>query len=311
MGPDFSPFIDTLARLQLYVLSQPRSGSLQKYFQDIVTAYTKRQLTQRLDRLNGISGMVEEVSKLGGAFFQDIPISCFSNAILWDKDFLWTGYPRTIDESSCEEERALRILGLPSWSWVGWMGHIRFAKDFDDMPTTGRLRFYGYTLEEGLMELETSEQSHAEKEIWESFSEASQLPRAVLPTKFWDNKQTEVGIRDLPSSLPESPLLCFWTSTATIRIQARGRKSCFTTKTGKLVSLGFQIFIPPGEARKLDLIVLGDQSYIQINGTPAVAVIAVRWESEIAYREPYGLETIAYNDWKEIGSLSWRRIIMG
>ncbi|KAK4158895.1 HET-domain-containing protein [Cladorrhinum sp. PSN259] len=311
IGPGFSPFIDTFALLQLYALIQPNSGSLQKHFAKILTAYTKRELTQRIDRLNGISGIIENLSKIGGRFFQGIPSSCFSNAILWDRDFLWTGWPRVIDERSCQEEEELRVQGLPSWSWVGWMGYIRFAKDFDDEPMNGRLRFYGYTPDEGLAELENSEQAYAQKKAWGSYSGASQMPRAYLPREFWDFERTEVKLEDLPSLTAETPLLCFWTSSATIELRANGRKNCFKTKTGNTVSLGLRIFVPPGEVKSLELIVLGDQSYIQIEGTPAVAVIAIRWENSIAYREPYGLETISYRNWKEIEGVCWKRIIMG
>lgn len=196
--PDFMPFIDTFAMLQLYAVIQPDSGNLQEHFANILTAYTKRQLTQRIDRLNGISGILENMSKICSRFFQGIPTSCFSNAILWDRDFLWTG-SQVINERSCQEEEELRVQGLPSWSWVGWMGHIRFAKDFDDKSMNGRLRFYGYTSDEGLAELEISEQTYAQKESWESYSGGAQVPRAYLPKEFWYFERTEVKLEDLPS----------------------------------------------------------------------------------------------------------------
>ena len=107
-------------------------------------------------------------------------------------------------------------------------------------------------------------------------------------------------LEDLSSLVPETPLLCFWTSAATIELQASGRENCFMTRTEKTVSLGLRVFVPPGEVKKLELIVLGDQSYIQVDGKPAVAVVAIRWECGIAYREPFGLETVAYRNWEEI-----------
>jgi hypothetical protein len=311
IGSDFTPFIDTFALLQLYASIQPNSDSIQKTFTNIVTAYARRQLTQKIDRLNGISGILENMSKIGGRFFQGIPTSCFSNAILWDRDFTWTGWPRVIDERSCREEEELRVEALPSWSWVGWMNHIRFAKDFDDIPMNGRLRFYGYTPDEGLVELEISKQTSAQKKAWVSYSGASHMPRAYLPKEFWDFERTEVKLEDLPSSTPKTPLLCFWTSSAAVELRANGKNVFFKTKTGNTVSLGLRIFVPPGEVKSLELIVLGDLSYMQINGTPAVAVIAIRWENNIAYREPYGLVTIRYRDWKETEGICWKRIVMG
>lgn len=95
--------MNTFARLQFFstALIRTYSGSLQTHLQDILTAYTKKQLTNRKDRLNGISGILEEVSKICGPFFQGVPLSCFSNAILWDRDFLWFGFPQVVDERSC------------------------------------------------------------------------------------------------------------------------------------------------------------------------------------------------------------------
>jgi hypothetical protein len=79
--------------------------------------------------------------------------------------------------------------------------------------------------------------------------------------------------------------------------------------TGKAVPIGFRLYVAPGQVKRLELIVLGDQS--QLAGKPAVAVIAIRWVSSIAYREPFGLETIAYHDWEEIKGRHWKIITMG
>jgi hypothetical protein len=63
VGPDFSPFMDKFARLQLFdtALIRAYSGNLQTHFRNILTAYTKRQLTQRRDRLNWVSGILGSV----------------------------------------------------------------------------------------------------------------------------------------------------------------------------------------------------------------------------------------------------------
>jgi hypothetical protein len=306
IGPDLMPFFNTFALLQLHATNPHGSDSLQRYFANILTSYTKRQLTQKRDRLNGISGILEKILEIGGQFFQGIPIVCFSNAILWDR----TGWPGDIDEKSCQEEKELRVEGLPSWSWVGWMGEIRFAKDFDHEPMDGRPIFYGYTPNEGLRELERSEQTYLQRQAWGSFTGASQISHACLSKEFWFDR-TEAKLEDLPSLIPEIPLLCFWTSSATIELQYNGTENWSKTKSGETVGLSLRIFVPPGEVKILELIVLGDQSYIQSHGTPAAAVIAIRWENGIAYREPFGLVTISYDDWKEVEGVCWKRIIMG
>jgi hypothetical protein len=62
--------------------SIPLTGSRDRHLRDLVTAYTKKQMTQRQDKLNGISGILEELSRSVGPFFHSIPLACFSNAKL-------------------------------------------------------------------------------------------------------------------------------------------------------------------------------------------------------------------------------------
>jgi len=156
--------------------------------------------------------------------------------------------------------------------------------------------FFGSIPDRGLIKLETPEHKHAQRKAWGSFSEVVRPSQAVLSNDFWDSKRTEVNLEDLSSLVPKTPLLCFWTSTATIELQTLGMKKNFKTRIVGTVCLRFLISIPPGEVKTLELIVLGDQPYLQHDGTPAVAVVAIRWERGIAYREPFGLETIAYHD---------------
>lgn len=310
VGLDFTPFIDTFALLQLIASLRHFTGSRERHFRDLVTAYTKKQLTQRQDRLNGISGMLEELSKFVGPFFQGVPLACFSNAILWDRDFIWTGAPRAIDEKYCQDEKDMRISKLPSWSWVGWLYHVRFGKDFDEDPPR-RLRFYGFTRDAGLEELETDEHKRAQKDEWGSDTGGWGQRNDMLPDEFWNQERTEVTLEDLAGLKPTTPLLCFWTWTAKIRLEVNGKKKFFTTATGRSVGIGLRVFVPPGQVQDLELIVIGDFTYIQLNHKPAVAVIAIRWDEGIAYREPFGLETVAYSDWQEIEGRCWKRIIMG
>lgn len=134
---------------------------------------------------------------------------------------------------------------------------IRFAKDFDDKPSSGRLKFYGFVSEKGLTKLETPEHKHAQTEPWGPPYWDTDSPKAVLPLDFWDER-TEVRLEDIPSPTPQVPLLCFWTSTAIIDVYATGREKWFKTSTGKSVGIGLlRVFVPSGEVRKLELIVMG------------------------------------------------------
>lgn len=133
----------------------------------------------------------------------------------------------------------------------------------------------------------------------------------MLPIEFWNQERTEVTMKDLAGLTPETPLLCFWTWTTTVLLEADGNKKCFKTKTGRSIGFGMRTFVQSGQVQDLELIVIGDVTYIQLNHTPAVAVIAIRWEEGIAYREPFGLETVAYSDWEEIEGRCWKRIVMG
>ncbi|KAF2667424.1 hypothetical protein BT63DRAFT_415000 [Microthyrium microscopicum] len=111
----------------------------------------------------------------------------------------------------------------------------------------------------------------------------------TLFTSSGDLEHTEVKIEDVSSLAFHIPLLCCWARSVTLELQIIGKQIGFKTRTGRFVSLGLRTFVDPGETEKLELIVLGDLSYLQPSAAPIIAVIVIRWECGIAYREPFGL----------------------
>lgn len=91
-------------------------------FQNIVSTYTRRNLTEPGDILNALNGIYHKYyhssevqdAKIGG--FQGIPMRCFFRGLLW---FM----------PDYQHKRTMVATGLrPStWSWISWVGPVDFA----------------------------------------------------------------------------------------------------------------------------------------------------------------------------------------
>jgi Heterokaryon incompatibility protein (HET) len=92
-------------------------------FQDMLQAYTARQLTRSSDAHNAIIGMLNRVSASSGVKFSyGMPTE--PNLIY---SMLWTG---------ARNVRLRRRPGFPSWSWLGWEGKITCTSFWISRPWT-------------------------------------------------------------------------------------------------------------------------------------------------------------------------------
>lgn len=98
-----------------------------------VENYTKRNLTFPEDRLDAFSGVLHAlylpVSGLGVAqagVLGGLPFDCFQQALCWlPLPSSSRRFPTRIPTDKLRRRR------LPSWSWVGWSGAIRYYLDLD------------------------------------------------------------------------------------------------------------------------------------------------------------------------------------
>lgn len=114
------------------------------------------------------------------------------------------------------------------------MYHVRSGKNFDQEPPR-LLIFHGSTPSTSLIKLETAEHKLAQRKNGDQDATGRGQRNDTLPMEFCDQEYAEVTLEDLAGSKPIAPLLCFWTWTAMIRLEANGNKKFSKTKVGRLV----------------------------------------------------------------------------
>ncbi|KAF2804838.1 uncharacterized protein BDZ99DRAFT_144051 [Mytilinidion resinicola] len=107
------------SQMEMYRLPIDVLNELAGYrsFARAVQEYSKRNLTDENDALNGFAGTQNVLSsKVYSSFFQGLPAAQFDLALLWQP-----------------EGRLRRRKGFPSWSWAGWEGYVSFQPLLNEM----------------------------------------------------------------------------------------------------------------------------------------------------------------------------------
>lgn len=87
------------------------------YIALLVERFNKRQLTYTEDALYAFTGIATVLSRsCDGGFISGLPVVFFNLALLWQSNTVKRRIPGKNSRNAC----------LPSWSWVGWQGDIRF-----------------------------------------------------------------------------------------------------------------------------------------------------------------------------------------
>ena len=90
-------------------------------FDTFLSNYTRRGMSDQLDVLRACKGLFNQITRnTGVSFLWGLPLSDFSRAVLWRPH-----------HENCVRERS----GFPSWSWVGWRGHIEYSYWLDEMDS--------------------------------------------------------------------------------------------------------------------------------------------------------------------------------
>jgi hypothetical protein len=85
-------------------------------YAEVVTEYTRRQMSFHEDGLNAVSGVLNQLrSWFRGDFLSGLPSTELDQALLW--------YPR--GNTVRRMDQAGKVL-FPSWSWAGWVGQVDY-----------------------------------------------------------------------------------------------------------------------------------------------------------------------------------------
>jgi hypothetical protein len=102
-------------------LTVPKKPELKEYF-DIVNEYNKRCLTFPEDAMSAFAGILGTLQPVfRGGFVSGLPHAFFDESLLWQPEWNQPLKRREAIQSSRTDAC------LPSWSWIGWQGHIAFS----------------------------------------------------------------------------------------------------------------------------------------------------------------------------------------
>ncbi|KAK7943888.1 uncharacterized protein PG986_013001 [Apiospora aurea] len=212
-------------------------------YEDILKAYTQRELTSESDRLGAVQAILDV---LGGrpdetGYFWGMPVGHMEMALNLNRS-LSDGARRKCDAMFMGPNNEIQAAPFPSWSWLGWHGSFR-------MPTLERtrvggrlgLKFYrilssssaGSTTTarklEALVETPFAgpEKAFSQKDYLEFHDELNISYPGGLAHPCMDYGRQSIALADVPPAVLASAkapsALCFWTSTAVLRMKYEGR----------------------------------------------------------------------------------------
>ncbi|KAK8085800.1 heterokaryon incompatibility protein-domain-containing protein [Apiospora hydei] len=203
-------------------------------YEDLLKAYTQRELTSESDRLGAVQAILDV---LGGrpdemGYFWGMPVGHMEMALNLNRR-LSDGARRECDAMFMGPDSEIQTAPFPSWSWLGWHGSFR-------MPTLERTRVGGrlglkfYRISNGpaleaLVEAPFAgpERAFSTKDYLEFQDQYNiSYPEGLVHSCMDYNRQS-ITLADAPpvvlASAKAPSALCFWTSTAVLRMQHEGR----------------------------------------------------------------------------------------
>ncbi|OAA79844.1 Heterokaryon incompatibility [Akanthomyces lecanii RCEF 1005] len=112
-------------RLRTIMAGFPDLGSLSHS----IGNYNQKTLTYEEDALPAISGLLSTMSRsFTGGFLFGLPEMFFEQSLGWQPYWSHTNLQRRISSARPAAQK-LMPCDLPSWSWIGWQGHVKIRHD--------------------------------------------------------------------------------------------------------------------------------------------------------------------------------------
>jgi hypothetical protein len=98
-------------------------------FDHIITEYNERNLSYDEDALSGIAGLLAIASRsFPGGFLFGIAEMMFERGLCWSPLWEDSNIRRRVHSNRHTDDRPNSAHNLPSWSWTGWQGMIKFPR---------------------------------------------------------------------------------------------------------------------------------------------------------------------------------------
>ncbi|KAJ9651625.1 hypothetical protein H2198_009098 [Neophaeococcomyces mojaviensis] len=206
-------------------LLQPLGRGWAETYLAIMQKYLSRAFTSEADRLHALTGILRVLERsTGEEFFWGFPTTRLEHGLAFTPEN--PVIRRKDHHNFIDTQGQLVFCPFPSWSWVGWTGSSNMDSLRDSITTgTLGLRFFRLS-EDGIPVRVDLPPSPTKKFDDGDIHQQTRYPLDAIHT--WiDKDRQEVSTADVPSSIFVQnhliqSLLCFWTSTATLRITQRG-----------------------------------------------------------------------------------------
>lgn len=103
-------------------------------FNEIISNYTSRELSQDLDSLNAVSAILQRMQRTRlcpCGLLYGLPLIDFRSALAWHQK--WRGGTADLSFYKWVEARRRSYMGIPSWSWAAWKLKVGLDRDDDDV----------------------------------------------------------------------------------------------------------------------------------------------------------------------------------
>lgn len=115
-------------------------------YDDIVSIYTARSLTQEKDIIDAFSGTMARAKDWWGDFWYGLPRNAFLYALSWANHHAAHRIFVTLDDALRWNRHPIAPrIGFPSWSWVGWIHPIGSSLSFATGTTRKTVAMYRLT----------------------------------------------------------------------------------------------------------------------------------------------------------------------
>lgn len=304
------------------IFEQPMTSDWIEVYQSIMRQYHARTFTTEADRLHGLKGLLRAIERsTGEKFLWATPLSRIEKALTFPQPE--TAKRRSDKHTFLDAQNQLVSSPFPSWSWLGWADPINM-RVLQSSSTVGNLGLRFFSLDEN----GCSQRIDVDPPPLGPWPDGDVRQRTGYPadaTHTW----MEMGRQEITSEiipldvltqkdlLPS--LLCFWTSTATLKMRKPRRKRYDHLANLELYDEHSQIqaiwdsteeFQSKGPCK---FIVVGTEKLLPSRGGHiTLKLLLVENDPQVTgvHKRKHLITAIAEKDWQKLRSRRWEPVFL-